>query len=142
MRKQALRNQKEGTKAIKRLALPVAIGFVISGCSPAARDQYSEAGQDAGDAAKQTGRAAATDAENAKQAADNTLQTSKVMSALNSASGLKAGDINVDTDTRAGTITLNGSVPDRKQRDQAVTVAEGMAGSEFKVVNNLEIVSK
>jgi osmotically-inducible protein OsmY len=121
------------------MALTAVVSLVIIGCSQQARDQYGEAGQDASKAAKQTGQAAVTDAANTKTAADNTLETTKVTGALNSAAGLETKNINVDSDTKAGTITLNGSVPDEKQKEQAETVARGIAGSEFKVMNNLKV---
>lgn len=116
------------------------MSFVIIGCSKEARDQYGDAGKDVGDAAQKTGDAVVKDTENTKIAAENTLLTSKVTSALSSASGLVTKDINVDSDTKVGTITLNGSVPEEKQREQAETIAKGIAGTEFKVINNLKIV--
>jgi osmotically-inducible protein OsmY len=122
-------------------AISLIIASMIIGCSKEARDQYGSAGEDASKAAKKTGEAISTDAENAKVSADNTLESSKVKSALNSAAGLETKGINVDSDTKAKTITLSGSVPDEKQKAQAETVASGIAGSEFKVVNNLTVAA-
>lgn len=128
-------------RRLKGIALPLVLGAMIAGCSPEARDQYSGAGQDVGNAAQKTGQAVATDAEKTKAVADNTIEASKIKSALTSASGLETKDINVECDIKAGTITLNGSVPDEKQKTQAETVAKGIGGSEFKVSNNLKVVS-
>lgn len=132
----------DNMKKLTLMAIAAAIGIGIFGCSPAARDQYNDAGQDVGNATTKTGEAMATDAGNAKAAADNTLMTSKVTSALQSASGLVTKDINVDTDSKAKTITLNGSVPTDTNKNQAETVAKGIAGSELTVVNNLMITGK
>lgn len=151
-------------KALNITALALAIGFSIVGCSQAARDQYGAAGQDASQATKETGQAIATDAKktgeaateaataagtemknaaaNTKAASDNALETAKVKSALDTAAGLDTKNLDVDTDTVAKTITLKGSVPDDKQKAQAETVAKGIAGAEFKVVNNLTVGAK
>lgn len=152
-------------KKMSLAALAVAVmGFSLVGCSQEAREQYSEAGQHASQATKDTGKAISTDAEktgaaaakevqaagtevknaaeNSKAVADNGLETTKVKSALDTASGLDTKDINVDTDTKAKTITISGSVPDDKQKSQAETVAKGIAGTEFKVINNLKVAGK
>ena len=149
-------------KKLTLMALGMAImGTLVVGCTQEAREQYSEAGQHASEATKETGNAMATDAEktgaaaaktaeaageeakhaaeNTKAAGDNALETSKVKTALDTANGLATKDINVDTDSQAKTITLKGSVPDEKQKAQAETVAKGIAGTEFKVVNNLTV---
>lgn len=119
--------------SLKWTVIPLTAGLLISGCSREARDQYAAAGERAG-------KAIATDAEKSKTAADNALETAKVKSALNSAAGLETKNIDVDSDTKVRTITLNGSVPDGKQKVQAETVAKGIAGGEFRVVNKLTVV--
>lgn len=129
-------------RKLTMMAVTAAIGVGIFGCSPAARDQYSDAGKDVSKATTKTGQAIATDAANAKVAADNALMTTKVTSALQSASGLVTKDINVDSDTKTKTITLNGTVPTDGQKNQAETVAKGIGGSEFTVVNNLKIAGQ
>lgn len=120
----------------------VVIACVMIGRSKEAQDQYRSAGEDAGNAAKKTGQAMATDAERAKIEADNALEAGKVKSALNSAAGLDTKDINVECDTPSKTITLNGTVVDDKQKEQAETVAKGIAGTEFKVVSNLKVTGQ
>ena len=123
-------------------ALSLVVSCMIIGCSKEAQDQYRSAGEDAGSAAKKTGQAMATDADKAKIEADNALEATKVKSALASASGLEARDISVECDTPSKTITLKGTVPDAQQKEQAETVARGIAGSEFTVLSKLEVASK
>ncbi len=123
------------------IALVGALGALIVGCSQQARDQYAEAGQDVTKAANRTGKAVATDAANSETAADNLLESTRVKGALDSAAGLQTKNINVLTDEKALTITLNGSVPNAKQKAQAETVAKGIGGSKFKIVSNLKVVA-
>lgn len=119
----------------------LAMGITLCGCNQETRDQYSAAGQQAGQAVKKdteiAGKELETAADKAKISADNLLETSKVKSALGSASGLNTRHIDVDTDSKAKTITLSGLVPDQKQKVQAETVAKGIGGSEFKVIDKL-----
>lgn len=129
-------------KQLSLMAVLATIGIMLVGCSPEARDQYSNAGNDVGEATKKTGDAIVTDAENTKIAADNALKTASVKSALQAADGLDTKDINVDSDTKKMTVTLNGSVPSAAQKSQAEAVAKGIAGADFKVVNNLKTSGK
>jgi len=132
---------------------------LLGGCTPEARDKYDSAGDSAaaaasktGDAmatdAKKTGEAAAATAENAAEAAkdaadnaakatDNAAMTGKVKNALISAADLEAAGINVDTVDK--TIVLKGSVPSEKQKSQAATIAKGIAGTDYKVDNQLTV---
>jgi len=136
--------------------------LLLAGCSSEAKEDMSQAGASAGeatqkmgDAASKTGEAVATDTKKAgeavseagtaaveatKDAAQNAAEAAmspKVKTALLNASGLETKDLNVET--AHGTITLKGSVPDAKQKAQAETVAKGIAGTEYKVVNQLAI---
>ena len=70
------------------------------------------------------------------------MLTSKVKSALGSAAGLETKGIDVDSDTLLKTITLKGTVSDGKQKAQAETVTKGIAGTEFKVKNEIKIAGK
>jgi len=128
---------------------------VVGGCSREAKEDLGTAGNAAGTAVQKTGEAVATDAnktgqavkqgaENAAEAAGDVAQnaadatmTPKVKNALLSASGLETRDINVETSNK--TVTLKGSVPDAKQKAQAEQIAKGVAGTEFKVVNQLTV---
>jgi hyperosmotically inducible periplasmic protein len=122
------------------LATCVAISVV--GCSSEARDQYTNAGNDVGNAAADTTEAIVTDAQKTKFAADNALKTSSVKSSMQAAEGLDTSNLNVDSDTENKTITLNGTVPDAAQLKQADQIANGIAGKEFRVVNNLKVAPK
>jgi hyperosmotically inducible periplasmic protein len=128
---------------------------IVGGCSQEAKQDLGAAGSAAGTAVNKTGEAVATDAtktgEAVKQGADNAAEavgdvaqnaadatmTPKVKNALLSASGLETRDINVETSNK--TVTLKGSVPDAKQKAQAEQIAKGVAGTEFKVVNQLTV---
>ncbi len=136
--------------------------LMLGGCSQEAKEDMSQAGADAsaatskmGDAASKTGEAAATDAKKAgetvakagdaaveatKDAAANVADatmTPKVKAALQSAAGLETKDINVET--AHNTITLKGSVPDAKQKKQAEDATKALAGTQYKVVNELTV---
>jgi osmotically-inducible protein OsmY len=121
----------------------VTASLVLNGCSSETRDQYGAASQQAGQAIKKdteiAGKEIKVAADKTKIAADNLLETTKVKSALGEASGLSTKNIDVDTDSLTKVITLKGSVPDEKQKNQAETIAKGIAGTEFKVVDNLKI---
>jgi osmotically-inducible protein OsmY len=129
--------------------------LLLGGCSQEAKEDMSQAGDAAstaaaktGEAAAKTGEAAATDvkkagdvaAQTAKDAAANVADatmTPKVKAALQAAAGLETKDINVETANN--TITLKGSVPDEKQKAQAETVAKGVAGTQYKLDNQLTV---
>jgi osmotically-inducible protein OsmY len=127
----------------------VLMGIGVMGCTPQARDDYSEAGQKAQMATEKTGEAISTDAkatgqavkdaaEETKQAADNSMMTGQVRVALSGAHDLKIDDLNVDTvDDK---IVLKGTVHSDAEKDRAGEIARGMAGNDFKIDNQLEVV--
>ena len=137
------------------LSIGVLAALLLGGCSQEAKNDMSAAGDAAGTAVSKTGEAAATDAKKAGDAVENTVEagaeavkdtaenvadstmTPKVKQAILGASGLEAKDINVETANN--TITLKGSVPSEDQKKQAGTIAEGVAGKEFKVDNQLTV---
>ena len=140
------------------LSIGAIAALLLAGCSQQAKEDLSQAGDSASNAAKHTGDAVATDTKKAGEAVTNTAEagveavkdtaenaadatmTPKVKTALLNAAGLVAKDINVET--TSNTITLKGSVPDAKQKTQAETVTKGIAGTEFKVVNELMVQGK
>jgi len=155
---------KKNMKAIL-LSFGAIAALLLAGCSQEAKEDMSQAGaaagqasQKMGDAASKTGEAVATDTAKAgeavkeagtaaveatKDVAENAAEAAmspKVKTALLNASGLETKDLNVET--AHGTITLKGTVPDQKQKDQAGTVAKGIAGTEYKVDNQLTIAGK
>lgn len=129
--------------------------LLLAGCSQEAKSDMAAAGDAAGTAVNKTGEAAATDAKKAGEAVEKTgeaaveatkdaaanvadaTMTPKVKTALQASSGLETKDINVETANN--TITLKGSVPSEDQKKQAQKVAEGVAGKDFKVANELTV---
>lgn len=149
--------QKENAQPMKPTLLFTGIlaALVLGGCTPEAREKYDQAGDSVGAAAQKTADAASTDAKEtgkavekagavaekaAKDTAENVADatmTPKVKQALLGASGLETKDINVETANN--TITLKGSVPNAKQKEQAGTIAKGIAGTQYKVDNQLTV---
>lgn len=124
------------------IALGVAMGAVVCGCSSEAKDQYQDAGKSLSRATEATGDAIAADAKGAKKSADEALESGKVKTALDSASGLDTSKIQVHTDMGTKKISLDGSVTTGAQKNQANSVAKGIAGTEFKLVDNLVVAAK
>ena len=137
------------------LSIGAIAALLLAGCSQQAKEDLSQAGDSASNAAKHTGDAVATDTKKAGEAvseagtaavdatkdaaanvADATM-TPKVKAALQSASGLETK--NIDVDTANNTITLKGSVPDAKQKKQAEDVLKGLAGTTYKIDNQLTV---
>ena len=141
----------------------VVLGLGLVGCTEESKSKYDAAGQEISKAAKDTGQALESDAKVAgkdikqaadsagvklkvaadktKEASDNAVESTKVKTALNSASGLQAKDISVTTDNKAKTVTLGGTVPDSKQKAQALSIAKGIVGTEYKLADNLKAVA-
>ena len=125
----------------------VAIASVAAGCngqaerttSEAARDVSSVAGQ-AGDAVKDAGRAVGDAVRSGGRAADAAIETLDVKMALMADSRIDAGDINVDTDHNAKTVTLRGHVPSAAQKALAEEIAVKKAVG-YRVENQLTISS-
>lgn len=137
------------------LSIGVLAALMLAGCSQEAKQDMSAAGEAASTAASKTGEAVATDTKKAgeavkdagtavvettKDAAENVADAGmspKVKAALQASSGLETKDI--DVDTADNTIHLKGSVPSEDQKKQAQKVAEGVAGKEYKVSNELTV---
>lgn len=125
----------------------VAIASVAAGCtgqaerttSEAVRDGSSVAGQ-AGDAVKDAGSAVGEAVLNGGRAADAAVETLDVKTALIADSRIDAGDINVDTDHLAKTVTLKGHVPSAAQKAFAEETAVKKAVG-YRVENQLTISS-
>lgn len=137
----------------------VVAAAILGGCTKDARDQYSDAGSSADDAAKKTGRAMRTDADEttkmlAKDAANatNSLKDSsaraeviaandqtsaKIKSALITATDLHSSGIHVDTN--GSIVTLSGEVPTAAEKHRAALIAKQETGSGFTVKNNLTV---
>jgi osmotically-inducible protein OsmY len=139
---------------MKRLTLTGLIAalmaLALTGCTPQARQEYGQAGDNLGAAAKKTGDAAATDAKvsgevikdaaaESKKAADNSVMTGQVRAAITAAHDLKIKDLNVDT--VGNKIILKGTVADDRSKKQAEDIATGQAGKDYTVDNQLVIGS-
>ena len=101
------------------------VGQLLIGCSSQTRDQY--------------GTEVKTETDNLSTQASSDLESGKVKQAMDSASGLEAKDIKVDTDAKAKTITLSGTVPTPQQKKQALGLAKGIAGTEYKVTDKVTV---
>ena len=123
----------------------VAIASVAAGCngqaertsSEAVRDGSSVAGQ-ASDAVKDAGSAVGDAVLNGGRAADAAVETLDVKTALVADSRIDAGDINVDTDHIAKTVTLKGHVPTAAQKTFAEEIAVKKAVG-YRVENKLTV---
>lgn len=128
----------------------LAATFIAAGCTQEARQEYDQAGDHAGQAAQKTGDAMRTDAEVAGEAVEDAAEKSaiaaaagemtvKVKSALLAADNLEVRDLNVDTIEK--TVYLKGDVASAEAKSRAESIAKGIAGDDFKVVNELGIDS-
>lgn len=132
-------------KSLSVWAAAVAIASVAAGCngqaerttSEAVRDGSSVVGQ-AGDAVKDAGSAVGDAVLNGGRAADAAVETLDVKAALIADSRIDSGDINVDTDHIAKTVTLKGHVPSAAQKGFAEEIAVTQAVG-YRVENELTI---
>ncbi|HLK15363.1 MAG TPA: BON domain-containing protein [Fimbriimonadaceae bacterium] len=106
--------------------------LIAAGCSQESQSDAKQAGQNAGQAIKK-------DLDTASKATSNDLESAKVQQALSAASGLITKDIHVDSDTIAKTITLSGLAQTAAQKAQAIKIATGIAGTEYKVIDKLNV---
>jgi hyperosmotically inducible periplasmic protein len=90
--------------------------------------------QDADKAAEKTAEVAS----DASSAMGGAAKTTEVKAAIMADSRVDAGDINVDTDDTAKTVTLNGTVKTEAAKTIAGEIATAKATG-FTVVNNLTI---
>lgn len=132
-------------KVLSVWAATVAIATVVVGCGEPAERTASDAMRDgsnaaerAGDAAKDAGTAVGDAVLNGGRAADAAMETMDVKTALMADSRIDSGDINVDTDHIAKTVTLKGHVPTAAQKAFAEEVAV-MKAVGYRVDNRLTI---
>jgi osmotically-inducible protein OsmY len=104
----------------------------------AAKERAQEVGSDVARAANRAVDAAAEAGEEIAERAGAVKETIDVKSALMADPSVDATRIDVDTDYRIRTITLNGYVPTHTERDMAEVIAKGHAEG-YKVVNNLTV---
>lgn len=132
-------------KVLSVWASTVAIATVVVGCSEPAERTASGAMRDggnaaerAGDTAKDAGTAVGDAVLNGGRAADAAVETMDVKTALMADSRIDSGDINVDTDHIARTVTLKGHVPTAAQKAFAEEIAVKKAVG-YRVDNRLTI---
>lgn len=134
-------------KSLSVWAGAVAIAAVAAGCNGPAERSTSEAVRDGGsvagktgDAVKDAGGAVAGAVLNGGRAADAAVETLDVKTALIADSRIDSGNINVDTDHTAKTVTLKGHVPSAAQKAFAEQIAVKKAVG-YRVENKLTISS-
>jgi osmotically-inducible protein OsmY len=103
-----------------------------------AEEKANELGNDAARAANRVGGAAAQAGEEIAERAGAVWETLDVKGALMAESSVDATRIDVDTDYRTKTVTLNGYVPTETERNMAEVIAKARAEG-YTVVNNLEV---
>jgi len=146
-------------KKSRWLLASIAAVLAIGGCTDQAKQDYSAAGTDAANAAKETGKAISEDASKAgasfksgadkagqslsaaaagaKKALSNDETSASVQQALLAAKDLKTTNLKVDT---TGTlVTLHGSVPTDDQKRRAEEIAKGVLGSTYTLDDQLKV---
>jgi hypothetical protein len=140
-------------KNLTLMALIAVMGLALTGCTPQAREEYSEAGQSAKMSVKKTGEAVATDAKvtgevvkdkaaEAGRVAENATMTGRVRTAINDAKDLTIHDLDVDTsgvDPGERTIVLKGRADNEAAKQRAGDLAKNTATSEWKVDNQIVV---
>jgi osmotically-inducible protein OsmY len=104
----------------------------------AAREKAQQLGNDMGKAANRGAAAAQQAGEELAERAGAALETLDVKGALMADGAVDATRIDVNTDYRTKTVTLNGYVPTENERVKAESIARAKA-SGYNVVNNLQV---
>ena len=103
-----------------------------------AKDAAKDLGDDAADVARRAAATAAQAGEEIAERASAIKEEIDVKSALMADPSVDATRIDVDTDYRTRTVTLNGYVPTNTERDMAEVITKGHAEG-YKVVNNIKV---
>jgi hyperosmotically inducible protein len=117
---------------MKTLRILSSVAFVAF--ATACGNTADGAKQDADNAAEKSAEVASE----ASGAVGAAAKTAEVKTALLADSRISAGDINVDTDESAKTLSLNGSVKTEMEKSIAGEIATGKAAG-YSIVNNLTI---
>jgi osmotically-inducible protein OsmY len=139
-----------------KIGVAMAFAAVMTvGCSNQTRDEYSQAGTIAGNAINKDVAKGVAVADAAGKAAKKTLEedkikgekesrqladaseTPKIKSALASADNLHSAGIDVTTVGKK--VTLSGTVPTAQEKNRADTIAKGIAGSSYKVIDSMKV---
>jgi osmotically-inducible protein OsmY len=103
-----------------------------------AKDKAREIGNDAAKAVNRVGGAAAEASEELAERASAAWESLDVKGALMAETSVDATRIDVDTDYKTKTVTLNGYVPTETERNMAEVITKARAES-WTVVNNLQV---
>lgn len=101
-----------------------------------AREAARDVADDAAQAARAVGTMAADAGEEIAERTNAATQTVDIKTALMADPSVDATRIDVDTDHRTRTVTLNGHVPTPAERERAESIARDKA-KDYKVVNNI-----
>jgi|GEM_PF-1935275 len=122
------------------------IAVASLGCSQPARDHLTDAQSNAASAAKDTGRAMASDAKatgNAisgaldKAASSQVQLPARIEEAIRAAPDIQAVNISVTASDKK--LTLEGKVTSKAQRRRAKEIASTIAGDKFQIDDHLKI---
>lgn len=114
---------------------------VATACSNTAKGVEKDADKAGDKMAAATDRAAdatANGAQNAGSSMSGAMETADVKTALLADTRVSAGNINVDTNNDAKTVTLKGTVPTVDQKRIAEEIAKAKA-PEYRVINDLTV---
>jgi osmotically-inducible protein OsmY len=104
-------------------------------------DRARELGDDAVAAANRAAGAAAEAGEEIAERTGAAIEAVDVKAALMADPSVDATRIDVDTDYKTRTVTLNGLVPTHTERDMAEVIAKARAEG-YRVVNNLTVKAR
>ena len=128
--------------------IPIVFALALAGCSQESKQDWSQAGDHAKQAAEKAGSAIERDAKTAagavadkagevsRESAEGML-TGKVRNAIVGDTKIQIDDL--DVDTANGTVTLHGKARDAASRSAATEIAQAQAGSKFKIDNQIEV---
>ena len=128
----------------------LAAAIALTGCTQQSKEDYSAAGQNLSQAAKETGKGLKSDAEKAgaalktgtAKAGDemaNDAMSAKVQEALIADKTVKINDLKVDTNGK--TVTVQGTVSSADQKSKSTDIAKDKAGPGYIVVNKMKVSS-
>lgn len=102
------------------------VGQQIDNAIASTESAANRVGQEMGSAMEQAKEAAGNMAAEAASAATDAAITTRISAALAADEQLKA--LQIDVDTQAGRVTLNGPAPDESSRERASTLVQGIEG--------------
>ncbi len=134
--------------------LSIALGICVVGCTPEGREDMSQGAEKMGEGIKKdadaTGKVIKSEGtklgqelkpviKNAGKTIDAATMTGKVKNVLNETRDVDSSKI--DVDTKDGVVHLTGSVPNAAQKAESGKLAQGVAGKDYKVSNELTVAA-